>query len=622
MLTLIKDNKGVTIVAALIAVFLLATLGAGVSYFIASNQATRIQQITGDQSFYTVQAGMEFALGQILEDDNNDTSITRHFSGETLSINRSGGNIIISASEGNAQSEHSITDPDPPTADCLQVDTSSAAFSGNNRLVGITLSRDAICDQAITITSMSGTTWEPDSGEGMNRIRIGGNPNEYDGAAVGSGGVWDFGSNDYVINNSSVHNLTELRWDTDITNHNFQLHFNYSYDGSDYSKVVPVDFLADDQASCFSWNTGSSRLTWTWSQWLRLTGTTMSNGCEDPIVVDRLIPSWTPVLPGRTLDEIRIDGVSSWMSLNSGEELNVNYVVPASATSVINWFTFSSEMLGRNYSLTWIFSDGTMAVTPLNLFGANQQDCLNIDTSGAYLDNTYIRGITFQNTCAADIGMTGITMSWVGESGRRFTESRVQDTDGYNTYYSNASSGALVDLGDEDLYIRNEDGLRNIDYLRFNNTVTAGLEFTLTFTMSDGNTKAVTFTPGTQAQNLVVNLAGANIGGASDRDLLGITISNSGSGVISWDRAIVSWSPLTPSRNMTQIRVGNTNVWSGSTGSGNNVNITNINLNPGQTLPITRIRYNSDMSGRTFTIEFIMADGSSYIIDPITPPDG
>ncbi len=620
MQILIKNNKGVTIVAALITVFLLAALGAGVTYFIASNQATRIQQVTGDQSFYTVQAGMEFALGQILEDDNNDTLITRNFSGETITINRSGGNIIITAAEEDAQSQHSITDPDPPTADCLDVDTSGANFETNRRLGGITLSRNSECDETLTIYAMSGTTWEPDEGEGLYRIRIGGWPNEYNWPAISSGGNWDFGSNDYVINNDSDHDL-DLIWDTNIRDHNFQLHLNYEYDGEDYSKVVAVDFLAEDQASCFSWNTADAQLTWTWWQWLRLTDTSISNTCDDPIVIDSLAMSWTPFNPSRTLDEIRIGSSSYWVSLGSGDQLNANYTMSENSTENISRFTFSEEMLGRNYSIMWVFSDGTFVNTPLELFSSNQQDCLDINTSGASIEGRYIRGITMQDSCAADIGMTDMTLSWDGYTSLRLQRSRLEDQNGTDTYWSWAQSGETIDFGAQDLYFRNEDGSYEIEYYYFNDDAPSGTEYTLEFSMVDGTTKSVTFTPESQSQHLIVNTSGAEISGGSGKDLEGIIIGNDGEQAITWDRMVVAWTPSNPWRSMREIRANGRRVWRGWAGTGTEVNISDVSLDPGQKIEIDRIRFDANIRGRTFKLKFIMSDGSELMVPDFSPDD-
>ncbi|MFH1654318.1 MAG: hypothetical protein ABIE74_09750 [Pseudomonadota bacterium] len=614
---------GFAVIAAIIAVFVLGALGLGIAYFSSYNQQLRIQQVTGDQAFYSSQFGMEFALGQIITDGWSGSSVSREFSGETVNITRTAGKINVSSAEQNARSLVEINDPNPPSGDCLNVDTTGAGIS-NRELEGLTLSRDASCSLPLTITAMSGTTWEPDLGEGLVRVRIAGNPTEFSGSAA-SGGSVNF-SNNYTINDFAAHNITDIRWSTNMSDHNFTLHFHYTYDGSDYEKVVDVNFLADNQAACFQWNTGSARLTWNSSLWSQLTGTTVQNTCAEAIILDKMTVSWTPTSPSSNLNTVRIDGTNIYGgSAGSGVLIDIsNDLYAASSTYTANYFAFDADMLGRNYSIIWTFVDGTSKATSLDLFNASQQNCLTIDTSSAVASGTNILGLTIENTCAADIGMTGLTMSWSGEGGRRLQQSIIEDTDGSNTYSSNASSGTLVSFGDNGIYLRDGDGARDITSLGFNNTITPGLEFTLEFTMSDGTTKSVTFTPtsSTQADFLSVDISGANIGGGSDKDLRGITITNTGSSTITWDRVIVSWTPTSPSRTLSVIRVSNSNVWTGSASSGSNLNISNVTLSASQTRPITRIRFNSDMSGRTFNITFIMSDGSTKSTGNFTPPDG
>ncbi|MFH1356585.1 MAG: hypothetical protein ABII18_05570, partial [bacterium] len=144
---LISNNKGVNVLAALIAILILAAMGAGMAYFIASNQQTRIQQVTSDQAFNGVQAGLEFVLGQILEEAWPGAAITRHFSGNEISITRSGGIVTVTSTGNTATDTYSIDDPTPPTVDCLDVDTTGATVGGggNKQLQNITITRSASC---------------------------------------------------------------------------------------------------------------------------------------------------------------------------------------------------------------------------------------------------------------------------------------------------------------------------------------------------------------------------------------------------------------------------------------------------------------------------------------------
>jgi Flp pilus assembly protein TadG len=616
-------ESGVTVVAALIAIFLMGALGAGIAYFTASNQQTRIQQVTSDQAFYSAHAGIEFALGQILTGGSSALTFTRHFSGETISITRASGLITVSTAEKSAVATHSITDPNPTSqGTCLQVDTSAKAISGNNLLVGLVLSRDASCATPLVITGMQ-ISWVPDGGEQVNRIRIAENPVEYGGPSQSSGSTFDFGSNDYTINDSGNHDLTDIRWTSNVTNHNFTLVFLME-DSS--TKTVAVNFLASNQASCFSWNTASARLTNTSSLWRDLTETTVQNTCSDPIRLDKMTVSWTPTSPSRNLEQVRIDGSNIYdSSAASGVQIDVDQIISASTSLTVDRFRLDDEMLGRNYTVIWQWADGTTNSTTLNLFNSNEHDCLTISASNSSIDpsdNTRIIGLTLENTCAADIGMTNLTLSWSGESGRRLTQSVIVDVDGSNTYNSNAASGSVVDFGDNDLYLINGIGPQNITRLEFNDDVTPGLAFTLQFAMADGNTKSATFTPNAQANPLSIDISAANIAGSGDIDLVGITLTNTGGSTITWDRVIVTWSPTTGGRRLQRIDVAGSTVWTGNASSGSNQNITDVILTAGQTKSIDFFRFNGDMSARTFTIQFVMGDGTSKTTASFTPPDG
>ena len=617
-----NNEKGVTVVAALIAVFLMGALGAAVAYFVASNQQTRVQQVTSDQAFYNAHAGIDFALGQILTGGSGALTFTRNFSGETISITRASGLITVSTTEQSAAATDSINDPNPVSeATCLQVDTSGKAISGNDLLVGLVLSRNPSCTATLLITGMQ-ISWQPDNGEKANRIRIDGNA-VYNNPAQTSGSTFDFGSNDFTISDNNNHNLTDIRWNSDVTHHNFTLVFLMN-DGT--TKTVTVDFLASNQANCFSWNTASARLTETLNHWKDLTGTTVQNTCSSPIRLDKITVSWAPTSPSRNLEQVRISGTNIYdASAASGVQIDVDQIISASTTLTVDRFRFDDEILGRNYTVVWQWADGTTSSTTLNLFNSNEHNCLTIDSSNSSIDpsnNQQIIGLTLENTCAADIGMTDLTLSWSGESSRKLTQSVIVDVDGSNTYSDDAFSGVAVDFGNNDLYFLNGVGPQNITRFEFNNGVTPGLAFTLTFTMADGNTKSVTFTPDAQANHLSVDISAANIAGSGDIDLMGITITNTGTSTITWDRVVVSWSPTSPARRLQRIDVAGSTVWTGNVASGSNQNMTDVPLTAGQTQAIDFFRFNGDMSGRTFTIRFVMGDGTSNTTASFTPPDG
>ncbi|MBU0506084.1 hypothetical protein KJ708_08845 [bacterium] len=620
---LISNNKGVNVLAALIAILILAAMGAGMAYFIASNQQTRIQQVTSDQAFNGVQAGLEFVLGQILEEAWPGAAITRHFSGNEISITRSGGIVTVTSTGNTATDTYSIDDPTPPTVDCLDVDTTGATVGGggNKQLQNITITRSASCTNPVTLTSMTGTTWIPDSGELLDRIRIDGT-NRFTGPADSSGGTFDFGALDVVINDAAAHPLNFVRWDSDMLAHNFQLHINYEYGGSPYTELVNVNFLAANQADCFTWNTSNAQLSWAGNRWRHLTGTTVQNTCAEDIALDTMNISWTPTSPSRNLSTVGIDGTDIFSgTASSGTTIDVDALIAGLDTVDVDYFDFDEEMLDRDYSVTWTFADATATVTPLTLFASNQNTCFSVDNSAAMVVGKEILGLTHNNSCPQDIGLTDLTLSWSADPSNNLRKSIIENTNGVITFLSNASTPASVSFGDKDLYVRNEDSLPlDITSFDFQNNLATGQTYSLEFTMADSTTYSTSFSVSTQASDLTVDTTGAAIGGGGDRFITGITITNTGASTIVWDRMRISWTPTAPNRKWQAVRVDGVDVFSGNANSGQAKNITNVSIPSGDTLDINFIRCNGDMSGRNITIEFIMQDLSTHTEGPFSPP--
>ncbi len=605
------SERGVTVIAALIGILILGALGASMAYLVASNQQTRVAQVTGDQATYSVAAGIEFALGQVITDGSQSTSFSRRFSGETINISRAASRIVVSGVEGDAVESRSIVDPVPPDAsNCLIVDISGVSVSGTS-MTGVTLSRDAGCSLPVIIDSMNGTSWVPNDGETISSVRIDGTL-RFSGAAPSGGNV---PLTPLVnINDALSHPVNSIIWNQTITYHNFVLVFNFKYGGTNYSKSVNVELMATDQANCFSWNTQNARLTYSSNLWGRLTGTTISNSCAKPIRLDKMTVSWSPVSPSRDLTSVVINGGSEFNgSASSGTLIEVDNITAAGGTQTLDLLQFSGEMMGRNYSIVWTFADGTSKTTALDLFASGQNNCLDIDTSGLSVSTTDMSGITLQNTCGADIGIVSQTVSWVGDATRRLTQTVIDDFDGSNTYSSNVASGTLVSLASNFLYYPDASGIFALTHLRFNSNVVGGVEYTLTYTMSDATTKSVSFTPASQSNCLNVTQVGTALTGAG-RDLGPIQMDNTCAYPITWISTTVSWTPTNPNRRLKRITYNGSNIWTGNANSGVSINHADQTLAASSNNVLNTLRFNNSMTGRTFTITFFLADGSSKTI--------
>jgi hypothetical protein len=122
---------------------------------------------------------------------------------------------------------------------------------------------------------------------------------------------------------------------------------------------------------------------------------------------------------------------------------------------------------------------------------------------------------------------------------------------------------------------------------------------------------------GTQASALVVN-ATASALTSSSRNLTGITLQNTSGSSITIDCMIVTWSGST--RTMQDIIINGVTVWNvGTSTTPANVDITNTAISASSTLPLTRVRWNSSMAGRTITLRFVMLDGSTTSLCTVFP---
>jgi hypothetical protein len=236
---------------------------------------------------------------------------------------------------------------------------------------------------------------------------------------------------------------------------------------------------------------------------------------------------------------------------------------------------------------------------------------LSVNAAGAYISGTDLLGMTVTNTCAQTVTWTQAVVSWSGSS-RQLTQIVVDGT----TYFSgSANKGATVDINPDITFSASQ--TRNITRLRFSNTM-VNRWISLQFIMIDTSTTTTTFS---MANCLSVATGSATIGGAGYVDLLGMSATNTCTAyALSWTTTVVSWTPTSPSRSLTQIVVSGSQVWSGSINSGATANNTDVAFGAGQTRVIDRFRFNGNMQGRTFTIVFNMADSSAYTTPAFTPP--
>lgn len=111
------------------------------------------------------------------------------------------------------------------------------------------------------------------------------------------------------------------------------------------------------------------------------------------------------------------------------------------------------------------------------------------------------------------------------------------------------------------------------------------------------------------ARRLVVNAENVVLAN-NEEDLRGIVLTNSSSSSITIDSIRVSWVGISAAR-LTSLQIGGSTVWTGSATSGTTVNIPDYSINSGASVSINYFKFSRNMSETTFTIQFIMTDGSS-----------
>lgn len=129
-----------------------------------------------------------------------------------------------------------------------------------------------------------------------------------------------------------------------------------------------------------------------------------------------------------------------------------------------------------------------------------------------------------------------------------------------------------------------------------------------------------------QASYLTIDTAVASIGGAGNKELQGITLTNTGSTTITIDTITATW---TNGQQINEITIDANSVWkhngsgspSGRQSSGTELDIVNHTINPSTTSTLDAFAFQGDMTGDSFTILFTMSDGTGrYAV--ITPSGG
>ena len=113
------------------------------------------------------------------------------------------------------------------------------------------------------------------------------------------------------------------------------------------------------------------------------------------------------------------------------------------------------------------------------------------------------------------------------------------------------------------------------------------------------------------ADCLDVNSVAAVLSGLGNTDLVGVTLQKICNDALTIDKIIISWE-VNAGEKVTQVSIGSIDVWIDPLGvaSGSIIDIVDTKLDTAAVYPLNFIRFTSDMSGVTMTIQFIMTDSS------------
>lgn len=122
------------------------------------------------------------------------------------------------------------------------------------------------------------------------------------------------------------------------------------------------------------------------------------------------------------------------------------------------------------------------------------------------------------------------------------------------------------------------------------------------------------------ASILSINTSGADIDGTDNTRVIGITIQNVGDIPITIDTIETVWSGAPGGTKINTIRIGGTDVWSGSDTSGRVQDVTNITLAVGSgPVAINFLDFSKNMTGTTLNLTFALSDATSTTTPDFLP---
>src|SRR3989338_1190352 len=164
-------QKGVSIIGAVFALLVLAVFGGAIVALVATEQESRRLQLEKEQAFYEAQAGLEYAVREIVKGGYPVvTGKTLGRGSFTTTIDYPNHLIFSTGTSGDVSKTHQITN-NQMGGDCLGINNDQATLVGPGKtdLKAITLKKN--CNDAITIDKFK-FEWSPNNGEKVIKIVV------------------------------------------------------------------------------------------------------------------------------------------------------------------------------------------------------------------------------------------------------------------------------------------------------------------------------------------------------------------------------------------------------------------------------------------------------------------
>lgn len=209
------NQRGIAIVAVIVAMLLLAFFGQSIVYMMGTSQATLDNQSGLQAAFYESQAGLEYGLKKAAA--GQAAAVTMNFGNGSFVVTEDAATITSVGRSGAAEVAQTVDKANREQKDCINLDVSNARVGGSN-LNFVRMNKTCLAQVVLDKIILS---WVPDNGEKLRRIRIELAVVYDDLVGVLSGALLDIA--DYTIADAAIKDFNEIRFDSQMRNKTFTM---------------------------------------------------------------------------------------------------------------------------------------------------------------------------------------------------------------------------------------------------------------------------------------------------------------------------------------------------------------------------------------------------------------